>query len=545
MNWLPGVSFEKAGHEFAKGLKGGFTDGMPDGIPIGLVEKIEQLIEKIFESIGSAFKENFKLGGSGQHVGNEFSEFIKKMRVDLLFEDIAKEMNQGMKSASGSFDFKTPGESFGKSFGEGIKGAGKPMADAFGEVAGDLFKNVTWNTVPYLASAGLILTGAPLGAYYCYYKAKHNIGRPKLASEVRNVGVLDKIQEKTANFAKGTLDVLGSGIKWGAGVATAGLAAYIPSLIACAIMTQDQIAVERFATSYLKGAQVLSYGAGMAASCVSLSTRIKNWVKTTFLAPPAAKPIFHKDLMAQINDIVSSTYNLKKNGGYFQNVLLYGPGGTGKTMVAKLIAKNSNMNYVMMSGGDLAQYIKRGEHVTELNKLFESIKNSSSPTILFIDEMESLCGDRKKMDRSELFELLNAFLSHTGEASDKVMIIGATNMPELIDPAVLSRMDHKIAVAPPSFAQRLAILTQYIDRFFKPSEKMEFFPNDLMEQIAKKTDGLTGRAVFKMVNALSSKKMGTENNKLTEAEILSVVKNFVSQEETLKRLQSQSVGPAA
>lgn len=528
---------KKAGEEFAKGVRGGVTHGMT--VSTGLLTSIEEAVKNIFSSIGSSFKENFQLGGAGKHIGEQFGEFIKKIDLEKLFGDIAKQFSGGMKGAAENLDFKNPGQTIGKQFGEGLKGIGKPLTDAFGEVTGELFKNLTWNTVPYLASGGLVVTGIPLGTLYAYHRAKNNIGKPKLASEVRKVGILDQMQEKTMKVFKGTLEVVGSGLKWGLAVGGAALAGYLPSLIGCAVMAEDRKAVDHFDSAYRIGAQSLTVGVGLSASLINLFTKVKNWGNETFFMPPPPKPIFNKDLTAQINEIVFSTNNLKKNGGYFQNVLLYGPGGTGKTMVAKMIAKNSNMNYVMMSGGDLAQYIKRGEHVTELNKLFESIKSSSSPTILFIDEMESLCGDRKKMDRSELFELLNAFLSHTGEASKQVMIIGATNIPELIDEAVLSRMDRKLEIAPPDVEQRLAILTQYIERFFKASEREEFFSKDLIQEMARKTDGLTGRAVFKMINALSSKKMAKSDNKLTKEDILSVVNQFVSQEENLKRVQSR------
>ena len=224
------------------------------------------------------------------------------------------------------------------------------------------------------------------------------------------------------------------------------------------------------------------------------------------------------------------------NNGFFQNLLLYGPGGTGKTMVAKLIARNSNINYVMMSGGDLAQYIKRKDHVTELNKLISRAQNSSTPTILFIDEAESLARDRDLMQSPEHIELLNAFLNHTGEASKKLMIILATNRIEDIDPAVLSRMDHKLHIAPPESLERKIIIDQYIPKFFSKEEQKTFFTEEKVKEICGKIKVFTGRTIFKMINAMSGKKSATKGNKLTTTLIDSVVDSFVRQEKEVKEL---------
>ena len=101
------------------------------------------------------------------------------------------------------------------------------------------------------------------------------------------------------------------------------------------------------------------------------------------LPPEPPKPIFKEEIQKQIDRIQNNTRNVCKNKGTFTNLLLYGPPGTGKTMVSREIAMSAGMNYIMMSGGDLAQYIKRGEHVSEFNRLFNRVKGSSKPTIIF------------------------------------------------------------------------------------------------------------------------------------------------------------------
>ncbi len=85
--------------------------------------------------------------------------------------------------------------------------------------------------------------------------------------------------------------------------------------------------------------------------------------------------ILNPELDRKIQSITKAFQNIQKNNGYFINVLLYGPGGTGKTMIAEQIALQSGMDYVMMSGGDMMQFInQKKQHVSELNKLMESVE---------------------------------------------------------------------------------------------------------------------------------------------------------------------------
>lgn len=249
-------------------------------------------------------------------------------------------------------------------------------------------------------------------------------------------------------------------------------------------------------------------------------------------------PIFNKELTEQVQGIINSTKNIKKNNGFFQNVILYGPGGTGKTMLAETIAEESGLNYVMMSGGELAQFIKRKEHVGEFNKFWDSVEKSKSPTIVFIDEAESLCKHRWLLDAEHL-ELSTAFLARTGTPSNQVMIILATNLADYIDEAILNRMTHEISIEAPGLPERIQILWKYIAQFFTSEEERKaLFTNQVVESMAKKTDGFTGRSLFQLINLLYTNKSATAENKLTPVMIESLVSRFVAQK---KKLQKEGV----
>lgn len=248
---------------------------------------------------------------------------------------------------------------------------------------------------------------------------------------------------------------------------------------------------------------------------------------------PLTKPIFKKEVEKKIEDIVRATNNIKRNDAFFQNVILYGPGGTGKTMIAEKIAKEANMNYIMMSGGEFGQFIKRGEHVSELNRLLNAADNSSNPTIIFIDEAEGLCKNRDKLDQDHL-ELQNTLLNRTGTPSKNVMLILATNRVADIDSAILNRMTYKIKIDVPGMEERAEIIDLYAKQFFLDyKERTEFFNPEQIQVFARKTEKLSGRSLFQIINMIFAKKGMTDDNRLTQEIIDHSIDEFVQQENDL------------
>ncbi len=464
-------------------------------------------------------------------------------------------------------------------------------------------KDAVLETLPWALLGIALTTAIPLGIVYFYYKMKHNIGKPKLIQESNTVNIIDKIYNgsvdaswalysSSKSFLKGYVFtaaglIIGSALtvlaSYGKCVYDSGLKNASPCYsypnapyqhyykdgqwefsqnenyyssfdgftppsfnkkILDDIFSQalggDSNHSKEPIMEYSPGFYLpLAVGAALATYSIgkSICRGVSAWLKKD------EKPIFNATTQEAVNDIISSTKHCKTHGGFFENIILFGPGGTGKTMISKFIAKNSNMNYMLMSGGDLAQHIRRKEHVTELNKLFEKAKSSSGPTIIFIDEAEALCKDRSLFKDDEHIELLDAFLNHTGEpnCAKKIMLVLATNRLSDIDPAVLSRMDHKIAVNPPELEQRVQILELHAKNFFSKNEIQNFFSNEKLLQLAKATDGLTGRDLFKLLNMISNKKAATEKNVLTQDLIEKMIKRFMNQEIEAKNLIEQKI----
>jgi SpoVK/Ycf46/Vps4 family AAA+-type ATPase len=143
-----------------------------------------------------------------------------------------------------------------------------------------------------------------------------------------------------------------------------------------------------------------------------------------------------------------------------KGVLLYGPPGCGKTMLAKALAKESGATFI-----NIAASVITNKWFGESNKLVAglfSLARKTQPSIIFIDEIDSFLRERSKGDhevtgmmKAEFMTLWDGLLS----ASDRILVLGATNRPTDIDSAILRRMPKRFAVGLPGIEQRLKILT--------------------------------------------------------------------------------------
>lgn len=143
-------------------------------------------------------------------------------------------------------------------------------------------------------------------------------------------------------------------------------------------------------------------------------------------------------------------------------VLLYGPPGTGKTLLASAVAKESDANFMSVSIGDII----RG-HVGESEKLLArafAMARSVTPCVLFFDEFQALFGNRETAGQVGQ-KLVSQFLLETDRAVPGLFLLAATNLPDVIDPALLrpGRFDRKIHVPLPDQAGREYILQHLRD----------------------------------------------------------------------------------
>lgn len=108
------------------------------------------------------------------------------------------------------------------------------------------------------------------------------------------------------------------------------------------------------------------------------------------------------------------------------------------------------------------------------------------------------------------------------------MLILATNRKQDLDPAVLDRMDHKLRVDPPKLAERKKIIQMYLPKFMNGKELNELFNDKVISNMAYKTDGFTGRKLYKMLNCMASKRAMTADNQLTGQMVNKTVEDFIA-----------------
>jgi len=179
-----------------------------------------------------------------------------------------------------------------------------------------------------------------------------------------------------------------------------------------------------------------------------------------------------------------------------KGILLYGPPGTGKTLLAKAVATESEANFVSIKGPEVfSKWV--GESERAVRELFRKARQVA-PSIIFIDEIDALAPMRGLIstDSGVSERVVSQLLTEMDglERLEGVVVIAATNRPDIIDPALLrpGRFDRLIYVPPPDERARLEILKVH-------TRKMPLAEDVDLAEIARKTEGYTGADIEVLV----------------------------------------------
>jgi transitional endoplasmic reticulum ATPase len=179
-------------------------------------------------------------------------------------------------------------------------------------------------------------------------------------------------------------------------------------------------------------------------------------------------------------------------------VLLHGPPGTGKTLLARAIANESGATFFLINGPEIMSKMA-GESEANLRSIFEEAQKNS-PSVIFIDEIDSIAPNREKVN-SEVERRIVAQLLTLMDGLNKrkrVIVLGATNRPNSIDPALrrFGRFDRELEISVPDEEGRLEIIKIH-------TKNMKIDPNCDLAKIAKECHGFVGSDIAQLCTEAS------------------------------------------
>jgi cell division protease FtsH len=209
-----------------------------------------------------------------------------------------------------------------------------------------------------------------------------------------------------------------------------------------------------------------------------------------------------KEELTEIVDFLKNPDKYLRLGGRIpRGVLLSGPPGTGKTLLARAVAGEAGVPFFQMSASEFVEMIV-GVGASRVRDLFQQAKEAA-PAIIFIDELDAIGrsraggGQNISGGHDEREQTLNQILTEMDgfDPRTNVIVLGATNRPEILDPALLrpGRFDRRVAVQPPDRAGREAILRVH-------TRSVPLAPEVDLGAIAASTPGMVGADLANLVN---------------------------------------------
>lgn len=217
-----------------------------------------------------------------------------------------------------------------------------------------------------------------------------------------------------------------------------------------------------------------------------------------------------------------------------KGVLLMGPPGCGKTLLARAIAGEANVPFFHLSGSDFVEMFV-GVGASRVRDLFEKAK-ASRPCIVFIDELDAvgrhrgagLGGghDEREQTVNQLLVEMDGFEPNSG-----VIVVAATNRPDILDPALLrpGRFDRRVVVDAPDLSGRQAILDLHL-------KSRPVAPDVSTDILARQTPGLTGADLYSIVNEASILAARSERQTIRMADFEESIQRVVSGRERRSRV---------
>jgi cell division protease FtsH len=223
-----------------------------------------------------------------------------------------------------------------------------------------------------------------------------------------------------------------------------------------------------------------------------------------------------KEEISEVVELLNKKQKMNDLGGYTpKGILINGDPGVGKTLLAKAIANETDYNFISTNGSSFAGSLQ-GQGAESIRNLFKEARKNM-PCIVFIDEIDGV-GRKRGSDQSgsDNDRTLNQLLTELDGFDDKenadIIVIGATNFPDKLDPALTraGRFDREITIPLPNYKGRLEILNMYIN-------KVKAVDNLDLDFIAHHTSGMSGATLKNLVNE-AALLAGRKDKKIIELE---------------------------
>lgn len=203
-------------------------------------------------------------------------------------------------------------------------------------------------------------------------------------------------------------------------------------------------------------------------------------------------------------------------------ILLFGEPGTGKSLMAEVIARESNYKFKFVCASELlGQYV--GSSASNIRKIFDELKKENS--ILYIDEIDAVGSKRQDDDNSKEYRsALNQLLSCMSDPQyDKIVVMASTNIPEQLDPALTreGRFDLKVEIKKPDKQMRIDLFKLYVGKL-KHDENIDY------EFLADKTDGKVGAFIATLCNFAGMRAVDEESPVTTMEHLLAELDNMTN-----------------
>ena len=244
-----------------------------------------------------------------------------------------------------------------------------------------------------------------------------------------------------------------------------------------------------------------------------------------------------KESLTEIIDFLHNPKRYTEIGAKLpKGALLVGPPGTGKTLIAKAVAGEAKVPFLSVSGSTFVEMFV-GMGAAKVRDLFKEAEKMA-PCIIFIDEIDSIgkSRDNQMQSNDEREQTLNQLLTEMDgfDTSKGIVILGATNRPEILDKALLrpGRFDRRVIVDRPDLKGRIAILNVH-------SKDVKMSENVNLESIAKGTPGAVGADLANIVNEAALRAVRNGRDLVIQEDLEEAVEVIIAGKEKKDRILSK------